>query len=237
MLQPQTLSRSNGLCFLSLVYLSWKEMWLQDYWQSLDQSEALTAMIHHNESHQGKFWDYMHEIFLKRTRQHWPSSQEPSSVLESGRVGAYTWIQDLPWVKKTANFCTFFWLWRPGFIPHTTSAVSPTYGLKASTGLLAHSVSFLSDQKVSSFVPKDCEHRPELWGSAEMSSVVQGMLSPNTKYYFYFACHLILQLRWMFASFSSEWWLISNCYEQVTFPMKGLGKICAWRKGLCLKTF
>ncbi|XP_019357977.1 PREDICTED: alpha-(1,3)-fucosyltransferase 11 isoform X1 [Gavialis gangeticus] len=49
---------------------SWKEMWLQDYWQSLDQSEALTAMIHHNESHQGKFWDYMHEIFLKRTRQH-----------------------------------------------------------------------------------------------------------------------------------------------------------------------
>lgn len=48
---------------------SWKEMWLQDYWQSLDQGEALTAMIHHNESHQGRFWDYMHEIFLKRTRQ------------------------------------------------------------------------------------------------------------------------------------------------------------------------
>ncbi|XP_048359053.1 alpha-(1,3)-fucosyltransferase 11 [Sphaerodactylus townsendi] len=47
---------------------SWKEMWLQDYWQSLDQSEALTAMIHHNESHQGRFWDYMHKIFLKRTR-------------------------------------------------------------------------------------------------------------------------------------------------------------------------
>ncbi|XP_074855880.1 GDP-fucose protein O-fucosyltransferase 4 [Carettochelys insculpta] len=49
---------------------SWKEMWLQDYWQNLDQGEALTAMIHKNESHQGKFWDYMHEIFLKRTRQH-----------------------------------------------------------------------------------------------------------------------------------------------------------------------
>nr|XP_006135987.2 alpha-(1,3)-fucosyltransferase 11 [Pelodiscus sinensis] len=49
---------------------SWKEMWLQDYWQSLDQGEALTAMIHHNETHQGRFWDYMHEIFLKRTRQH-----------------------------------------------------------------------------------------------------------------------------------------------------------------------
>ncbi|XP_015685944.1 alpha-(1,3)-fucosyltransferase 11, partial [Protobothrops mucrosquamatus] len=47
---------------------SWKEMWLQDYWQSLDQGEALTAMIHHNESHQGKFWDYMHKIFLKRTQ-------------------------------------------------------------------------------------------------------------------------------------------------------------------------
>uniref|UniRef100_A0A8D0HPD0 GDP-fucose protein O-fucosyltransferase n=1 Tax=Sphenodon punctatus TaxID=8508 RepID=A0A8D0HPD0_SPHPU len=49
---------------------SWKEMWLQDYWQSLDQGEALTAMIHHNESHQGRFWDCMHEVFLKRTRQH-----------------------------------------------------------------------------------------------------------------------------------------------------------------------
>ncbi|CAM4591027.1 GDP-fucose protein O-fucosyltransferase 4 [Caretta caretta] len=48
---------------------SWKEMWLQDYWQSLDQGEALTTMIHHNESHQGRFWDYMHEIFVKRTRQ------------------------------------------------------------------------------------------------------------------------------------------------------------------------
>lgn len=50
------------------VCFSWKEMWLQDYWQSLDQGEALTAMIHHNESHQGKFWDYMHKIFLKRTQ-------------------------------------------------------------------------------------------------------------------------------------------------------------------------
>ncbi|XP_077202306.1 GDP-fucose protein O-fucosyltransferase 4 [Paroedura picta] len=48
---------------------SWKEMWLQDYWQSLDQGEALSAMIRHNESHQGKFWDYMHKVFLKRTRQ------------------------------------------------------------------------------------------------------------------------------------------------------------------------
>nr|XP_020646856.1 alpha-(1,3)-fucosyltransferase 11 isoform X1 [Pogona vitticeps] len=48
---------------------SWKEMWLQDYWQSLDQGEALTAMIHHNESQQGKFWDYMHKVFLKRTGQ------------------------------------------------------------------------------------------------------------------------------------------------------------------------
>ncbi|NWR73031.1 FUT11 fucosyltransferase, partial [Centropus unirufus] len=49
---------------------SWKEMWLQDYWQGLDQGEALTAMIHHNESQQGRFWDYMHEIFLKRMGQH-----------------------------------------------------------------------------------------------------------------------------------------------------------------------
>nr|XP_028591840.1 alpha-(1,3)-fucosyltransferase 11 isoform X1 [Podarcis muralis] len=48
---------------------SWKEMWLQDYWQSLDQAEALTAMIHHNESHQGRFWDYMHQVFMKRTQQ------------------------------------------------------------------------------------------------------------------------------------------------------------------------
>ncbi|XP_053111137.1 alpha-(1,3)-fucosyltransferase 11 [Hemicordylus capensis] len=48
---------------------SWKEMWLQDYWQSRDQGEALTAMIHHNESHQGRFWDYMHKIFMKRTQQ------------------------------------------------------------------------------------------------------------------------------------------------------------------------
>nr|XP_056704262.1 alpha-(1,3)-fucosyltransferase 11 [Euleptes europaea] len=48
---------------------SWKEMWLQDYWQSLDQAEALSAMIRNNESDQGKFWDYMHKVFLKRTRQ------------------------------------------------------------------------------------------------------------------------------------------------------------------------
>ncbi|XP_030066258.1 GDP-fucose protein O-fucosyltransferase 4 isoform X1 [Microcaecilia unicolor] len=49
---------------------SWKQMWIQDYWQSLDQSEALTAMIHRNESDLGKFWDYMHEIFIKRNRGH-----------------------------------------------------------------------------------------------------------------------------------------------------------------------
>ncbi|XP_023060713.1 alpha-(1,3)-fucosyltransferase 11 isoform X1 [Piliocolobus tephrosceles] len=45
---------------------SWKEMWLQDYWQGLDQGEALTAMIHNNETEQRKFWDYLHEIFMKR---------------------------------------------------------------------------------------------------------------------------------------------------------------------------
>nr|XP_060625159.1 alpha-(1,3)-fucosyltransferase 11 isoform X1 [Anolis sagrei ordinatus] len=48
---------------------SWKEMWLEDYWQGLDQGEALTAMIHHNESNQDRFWDYMHKIFMKRTQQ------------------------------------------------------------------------------------------------------------------------------------------------------------------------
>lgn len=47
---------------------SWKEMWLQDYWQGLDQGEALTAMIHNNETLQGKFWDYLTEIFMKRNQ-------------------------------------------------------------------------------------------------------------------------------------------------------------------------
>ncbi|XP_045295594.1 alpha-(1,3)-fucosyltransferase 11 [Leopardus geoffroyi] len=47
---------------------SWKEMWLQDYWQGLDQGEALTAMIHNNETKQRKFWDYLHEIFMKRNQ-------------------------------------------------------------------------------------------------------------------------------------------------------------------------
>lgn len=47
---------------------SWKEMWLQDYWQGLYQGEALTAMIHNNETQQSKFWDYVHEIFMKRNK-------------------------------------------------------------------------------------------------------------------------------------------------------------------------
>ncbi|XP_014716068.1 alpha-(1,3)-fucosyltransferase 11 [Equus asinus] len=47
---------------------SWKEMWLQDYWQGLDQGEALTAMIRNNETQQRKFWDYLHEIFMKRNQ-------------------------------------------------------------------------------------------------------------------------------------------------------------------------
>lgn len=46
----------------------WKEMWLQDYWQGLDQGEALTAMIHNNETQQKKFWDYLYEIFMKRNQ-------------------------------------------------------------------------------------------------------------------------------------------------------------------------
>ncbi|KAM9196999.1 GDP-fucose protein O-fucosyltransferase 4 [Dugong dugon] len=47
---------------------SWKEMWLQDYWQGLDQGEALTAMIHNSETQERKFWDYLHEIFMKRNQ-------------------------------------------------------------------------------------------------------------------------------------------------------------------------
>ncbi|XP_004615466.2 alpha-(1,3)-fucosyltransferase 11 [Sorex araneus] len=47
---------------------SWKEMWLQDYWQGLDQGKALTAMIHNNETQPQKFWDYLHEIFIKRNQ-------------------------------------------------------------------------------------------------------------------------------------------------------------------------
>uniref|UniRef100_A0A8C5QY39 Fucosyltransferase n=1 Tax=Leptobrachium leishanense TaxID=445787 RepID=A0A8C5QY39_9ANUR len=49
---------------------SWKQMWLQDYWQSLDQAEALTAMIHRNEKSQDKFWDFMHEMYIKRSMNH-----------------------------------------------------------------------------------------------------------------------------------------------------------------------
>ncbi|XP_040176381.1 alpha-(1,3)-fucosyltransferase 11 [Rana temporaria] len=45
---------------------SWKQMWLQDYWQGFDQGEALTAMILRNETSQDKFWDFMHEMFIKR---------------------------------------------------------------------------------------------------------------------------------------------------------------------------
>lgn len=47
---------------------SWKEMWLQDYWQGLYQGEALTTMIHNNETQQRKFWDYVHQIFMKRNK-------------------------------------------------------------------------------------------------------------------------------------------------------------------------
>ncbi|XP_053305900.1 alpha-(1,3)-fucosyltransferase 11 [Spea bombifrons] len=49
---------------------SWKQMWLQDYWQSLDQGEALTAMIHRNEKSQERFWDFMHEMYIKRSMNH-----------------------------------------------------------------------------------------------------------------------------------------------------------------------
>ncbi|XP_073416147.1 alpha-(1,3)-fucosyltransferase 11 [Dendrobates tinctorius] len=49
---------------------SWKQMWLQDYWQSLDQGEALAAMILRNETSQDKFWDFMHEMYIKRNMNH-----------------------------------------------------------------------------------------------------------------------------------------------------------------------
>ncbi|XP_053547977.1 alpha-(1,3)-fucosyltransferase 11 [Bombina bombina] len=49
---------------------SWKQMWLQDFWQSLDQGEALTIMILRNETSQEKFWDYMHEIYIRRNMHH-----------------------------------------------------------------------------------------------------------------------------------------------------------------------
>lgn len=47
-------------------------MWLQDYWQGFDQGEALTAMILRNETSQDKFWDFMHEMFIKRNMNRWP---------------------------------------------------------------------------------------------------------------------------------------------------------------------
>lgn len=49
---------------------SWKQMWLQDYWQSLDQAEALSAMLRQNETELGRFWDYMHDLFTRRNTQH-----------------------------------------------------------------------------------------------------------------------------------------------------------------------
>uniref|UniRef100_UPI00398F8279 alpha-(1,3)-fucosyltransferase 11 n=1 Tax=Pristiophorus japonicus TaxID=55135 RepID=UPI00398F8279 len=47
---------------------SWKQMWQQDYWQSVDQAEALTAMIHRNETDPSKLWDYVHQLMMKRSR-------------------------------------------------------------------------------------------------------------------------------------------------------------------------
>ncbi|XP_078055597.1 GDP-fucose protein O-fucosyltransferase 4 [Mustelus asterias] len=47
---------------------SWKQMWQQDYWQSLDQAEALSTMIHQNETNPNKLWDYVHQIMSKRIK-------------------------------------------------------------------------------------------------------------------------------------------------------------------------
>lgn len=96
--------------FFFFICFSWKEMWLQDYWQSLDQGEALTAMIRHNESHQGRFWDYMHEIFLKRTRQHWsiPVRAWFENCLESCDWEFLLLSKCLPWNRRNSRRL-FFW--------------------------------------------------------------------------------------------------------------------------------
>ncbi|XP_072347608.1 alpha-(1,3)-fucosyltransferase 11 [Scyliorhinus torazame] len=47
---------------------SWKQMWQQDYWQSLDQAEALSTMIHRNETDPNKLWDYVHQLMTKRSK-------------------------------------------------------------------------------------------------------------------------------------------------------------------------
>lgn len=101
----------NGLWWCLFLCFSWKEMWLQDYWQSLDQGEALTAMIHRNESHQGRFWDYMHEIFLKRTRQHWPIFIRAWSenCIESWDWEFLLHSKCLPWSRRKASCRHFFW--------------------------------------------------------------------------------------------------------------------------------
>lgn len=115
LLQLQTNSVFLIVCDgVSFLCFSWKEMWLQDYWQSLDQGEALTAMIHRNESHQGRFWDYMHEIFLKRTRQHWPIFVRAwfENCIESWGCEFLPHFKCLPWKKqnqKTSHRDNFFW--------------------------------------------------------------------------------------------------------------------------------
>ncbi|XP_051897663.1 alpha-(1,3)-fucosyltransferase 11 [Pristis pectinata] len=47
---------------------SWKQMWQQDYWQSVDQAEALTTMILQNETDSSKLWDYVHQLMMKRSK-------------------------------------------------------------------------------------------------------------------------------------------------------------------------
>lgn len=120
-------------------------MWLQDYWQSLDQGEALTAMIHRNESHQGRFWDYMHEIFLKRTRQHWPIFVRAwfENCIESWDYEFLPHFKCLPWKKqnqKTSHWDNLlmwskFLLW----LDFSSGKVSNCFDLSFSSVVWSHS--------------------------------------------------------------------------------------------------
>lgn len=56
------------LCVCVFVF-SWLQMWPQDYWQSLDQAEALVSLINHNESDPGLLWQHMHRMALSRSSQ------------------------------------------------------------------------------------------------------------------------------------------------------------------------
>ncbi|XP_066571458.1 GDP-fucose protein O-fucosyltransferase 4 isoform X2 [Amia ocellicauda] len=49
---------------------SWLQMWPQDYWQSLDQAEALESLILRNESDPARLWHHIQELAVRRAGQH-----------------------------------------------------------------------------------------------------------------------------------------------------------------------